>query len=236
MKKNPPNREFKILQPHKMEALDLKNPMATRAVDHTKDRRAKLEAEDSLNDLAQKDESFDTDEERAHRAFSKDVTQTKDGMSADELDNFMQSLRDVSASPVERHVAGSYRTHAPESRRSCAFLDPQTSRHILLRRVVDASTFLTDRRTLRALQIHADPVLARDRLGPRPAVQAWTVLGPQQAEVHAQVVQRDDLCERLLHAGEGGLHVASRGPRQPRAGRQLESLTNRTAGHCTEEV
>jgi hypothetical protein len=121
MKKNPPNREFKILQPHKMEALDLKNPMATRAVDHTKDRRAKLEAEDSLNDLAQKDESFDTDEERAHRAFSKDVTQTKDGMSADELDNFMQSLRDVSASPVERHVAGSYRTHAPESRRSCVF-------------------------------------------------------------------------------------------------------------------
>jgi hypothetical protein len=68
-------------------------------------------------------------------------------MSADELDNFMQSLRDCSASPVDRHLNGyvrltstttcgtkppelashwthylsvhrSYRTHAPESRRS----------------------------------------------------------------------------------------------------------------------
>ena len=73
-------------------------------------------------------------------------------MTADELDNFMQSLRDSSASPVDRHVNGcaaqrhvpttldllklngktnclracvcllaacrSYRTHAPESRRS----------------------------------------------------------------------------------------------------------------------
>jgi hypothetical protein len=32
MKKNPPNKEFKILQPHKMTPLDLKNPMASRAV------------------------------------------------------------------------------------------------------------------------------------------------------------------------------------------------------------
>ena len=34
------------------------------------------------------------------------VRTEKDGMSADELDNFMQSLRDCSASPVDRHVNG----------------------------------------------------------------------------------------------------------------------------------
>jgi hypothetical protein len=32
MKKNPPNKEFKIHQPHKMAPLDLKSPMASRAV------------------------------------------------------------------------------------------------------------------------------------------------------------------------------------------------------------
>lgn len=32
MKKNPPNKNFKILQPHKMQTIDLKNPMASRAV------------------------------------------------------------------------------------------------------------------------------------------------------------------------------------------------------------
>ena len=44
MKKNPPNKEFKILRPQKMEPLDLKSPMAARAVDEVKERRARLAA------------------------------------------------------------------------------------------------------------------------------------------------------------------------------------------------
>ena len=39
-------------------------------------------------------------------------------MTADELDNFMQTLRGTSASPADRLQEGTYRTHAPESRRS----------------------------------------------------------------------------------------------------------------------
>jgi len=100
MKRNPPNKDFKILRPQKMEPLDLKaspqaaclllvlsrsvserlrvigsqNPMATRAHDHQKERRKRLDADERTRSISAMETRMDDDEGRAHRAFSHETT------------------------------------------------------------------------------------------------------------------------------------------------------------------
>ena len=83
----------------------------------------------SGSSLVSADEAFDEDTKRPHRAFSVEKSADKgDGMSADELDKFMSTLRSASASPMERLAGDTYRTHAPQSRRS--FTPIQSSHEI----------------------------------------------------------------------------------------------------------
>ena len=83
----------------------------------------------SGSSLVSADEAFDEDTKRPHRAFSVEKSADKgDGMSADELDKFMDTLRSASASPMERLAGDTYRTHAPQSRRS--FTPIQSSHEI----------------------------------------------------------------------------------------------------------